>query len=275
MAINSRFSLKRFRRAAAPAPVAPGSLTFRCNICGLCGVALMSQIDREVPSCSGCGSTVRFRSIVHALSTELFGRSLALPDFPERRDLKGIGMSDWEGYARPLSAKFDYHNTYYHQEPRLDIVAIDASLEGLFDFAVSSEVFEHVPPPVGRAFDSVFRLLKPGGVFVFSVPYGPAGSTLEHYPDLHDYQLITTDSGRALRNTTVTGETQLFTNLVFHGGDGSTLEMRVFSEPSLLEEFRHAGFCDPVIHSQPCFEHGIYSPVPWSFTMSVRKPAAE
>ena len=235
----------------------------------------MSQIDREVPSCSQCGSTVRFRSIVHVLSIELFGQSLALPDFPERRDLKGIGMSDWEGYAGPLSGKFDYQNTHYHKEPKLDIVAIDPSLEGRFDFVVSSEVFEHVPPPIGRAFANVFRLLKPGGVFVFSVPYGPAGSTIEHYPDLHDYQLITTDSGPALRNTTVTGETQLFTNLVFHGGDGATLEMRLFSEPSLIDEFRRAGFRDPVIHRKPCFEHGVYAPDPWSLLMSVRKPAAK
>ena len=143
--MSSRFSLQRLlgARAAAeaavaaaapPAPVAAGSLTFRCNICGQYCFALMSQIDREVPSCSQCGSTVRFRAIVHALSSELYGKSLALPDFPERRDLKGIGMSDWEGYARLLSVKFDYQNTHYHMEPRLDIAAIDPSLEGRVRF---------------------------------------------------------------------------------------------------------------------------------------------
>jgi SAM-dependent methyltransferase len=261
--------------AAAPGSVEAGSLTFRCNICGQHCVALMSQIDREVPSCSRCGSTARFRAIVHVLSVEVFGKSLVLPDFPERRDLKGIGMSDWDGYARLLSVKFDYQNTHYHIEPRLDIVAIDPSLEGRFDFVVASEVFEHVPPPVGRAFENAFRLLKPGGLLVFSVPYGPTGSTIEHYPDLHDYQLIATDHGCALRNTTVRGETQLFTNLVFHGGDGATLEMRVFSEPSLIEEFRRAGFPDPVIHREPYFAHGVYSRLPWSYLMSVRKPLAK
>jgi SAM-dependent methyltransferase len=140
---------------------------------------------------------------------------------------------------------------------------------------VSSEVFEHVPPPVGRAFDNAFRLLKPGGVLVFSVPYCPTGSTVEHYPDLYDYQLVTTDGGPALRNTTVTGETQLFNDLVFHGGDGATLEMRVFSEPSLVEEFRRAGFCEPVFYRTPCFEHGVYAPDQWSLMMSVRKAEAK
>jgi SAM-dependent methyltransferase len=269
-----RFSLQRFlrRAAATTTPAAPGSLTFRCNVCGHGCVAPMSQIDREVPSCSQCGSTVRFRTIVHALSTELFGQSMALPDFPARRDLRGIGMSDWEGYARLLSVKFDYQNTHYHKEPKLDIVDIDPSLEGRYDFAVSSEVFEHVPPPIRRAFGNAFRLLKPGGLFVFSAPYRPTGSTIEHYPDLHDYQLIKTDTGHLLRNTTVSGETQLFTNPVFHGGDGATLEMRQFSEPSLIEEFRRAGFDDPVIHKKPYFAHGVYSPDPWSYLMSVRKP---
>jgi len=218
---------------------------------------------------------VRFRAIVHVLSTELFAKSLVLPDFPVRRDLKGIGMSDWDGYARLLSVKFDYQNTHHDIGPRLDIVALDPSLEGLFDFVVSSEVFGHVPPPVGRAFENVFRLLKPGGILVFSVPYGPTGSTIEYYPELHDYQLITTGASRALRNTTVKGETQLFTNLVFCGGDGATLEMRLFSEPSLIEEFRRAGFHDPVIHKKPYFTHGVYLPDPWSYLMSVRKPQAK
>lgn len=249
----------------------PGSLYFRCNICGQFCVALVAELERETRSCKNCGSIIRWRQIIHFLSLELFGQSIALPDFPERPDIKGIGMSDWDGYAEPLANKCDYQNTYFHQEPKLDITAIDPALEGQFDFIISSEVFEHVPQPVSRAFENVHKLLKPGGVLIFTVPYILDGQTIEHFPELYDYQLIETDGRYVLRNVTPTGVTQVFEDLIFHGGDGTTLEMRVFTESSLIEQFKQAGFQDIKIHKDPYFEHGIYSRYPLSFPMSVRK----
>ena len=116
---------------------------------------------------------MRWRSIVHALSLELFGRSLAITDFPVRFDIAGVGLTDWEGYAVPLARRLDYHNTYYHQEPKLDITCPPPEYEGSLDFVISSDVFEHVPPPVALGFAGLRKLLKPGGVAIFSVPYTP------------------------------------------------------------------------------------------------------
>src|SRR5918997_4002416 len=98
-----------------------GLLSYQCNVCAQACAALVDELDREVPSCQSCGSTVRWRSMIHVLSTELFGESLALPDMVMNRNITGIGMSDWDGYAVPLAEKFNYRNTYYHQEPKLDI----------------------------------------------------------------------------------------------------------------------------------------------------------
>ena len=81
----------------------------------------MAQLQREIPSCLGCGSTVRMRGIVYLLTSELFGTSLALPELPIRRDVTGIGLSDAEAYASRLSARLGYRNTFFHAEPRLDI----------------------------------------------------------------------------------------------------------------------------------------------------------
>jgi SAM-dependent methyltransferase len=235
-------------------------------------VSTVAELGREKRSCSECGSTVRCRQIVHLLSVALFGQSLALPDFPERPDIKGVGMSDWNGYAVPLASKCNYQNTYYDEEPKLDIVSIDPALEGQFDFIISSEVFEHVPPPVSIAFENAYRLLKPNGVLVFTVPYITNGQTTEHFPELYDYQLIETDGHYILRNITKAGITQVFENLIFHLGPGETLEMRLFSESSLIDEFKQAGFKDIQIHKTPCFEYGIYAPDDWSLPMTVRKP---
>ena len=95
---------------------------FTCNICGVACKRLSEPPGREVPSCSACGSTVRLRSLIALLSREIFGIELALPDFPVLKGVRGIGMSDPPELAQRLAEKFEYTNTFYHQEPRLDIV---------------------------------------------------------------------------------------------------------------------------------------------------------
>lgn len=251
----------------------PGSLHFQCNICHKNCVVDLSVLHREVISCQTCGSTPRTRAIIRALSLELFNRVLLLPDFPERRDIKGIGMTDSEGYASVLAKKFSYENTYLHKEPRVD-VAGDITRErlGVSDFIISSEVFEHVVPPIDRAFENVYRMLKPGGVFILTVPYGLFPETIEHFPDLNEYEILEEKGSYKLRNVIRDGKIQEFKDLVFHGGPGSTLEMRIFGEKSLLLHLERVGFEEIKVHRAPDFIHGIWWPEPWSFPISAKKP---
>ena len=104
----------------------------------------------------------------------------------------------------------------------------------IYDFIFSSDVFEHVPPPAQRAFETCHSLLKKNGTLIFSVPYNLDGNTLEHFPDLHDYFIDDQGDSPVLKNLTIDGKRQEFENLIFHGGDGATLEMRVFSLPDLI-----------------------------------------
>jgi hypothetical protein len=248
-----------------------GSLSFQCNICGQANERKMAELGREDPSCLNCGSTVRMRAMVSLLSREMFGVSLAIPDFPVRRDIRGMGMSDWEGYAGPLAGKLDYTNTYYHQEPHLDITDIDPALEGTLDFLISTDVLEHVTPPVSAAFENCARLLKPDGVLIFSVPYLLSGPTQEHFPELHEYEILKEGGSYILKNITKDGREQVFRDLVFHGGGGLTLEMRTFSLPSLLEDLDRAGFTNVKVRNEPDFEHGIYWLHEWSLPITARK----
>jgi SAM-dependent methyltransferase len=214
------------------------------------------------------------RAIVNMVSTEVLGRSIPLPDFPVRKDVVGIGLSDWEGYATRLAEIFSYTNTYFHQEPRLDISHIDDDQTGRLDFLISAEVFEHVVPPVSQAFTNAHRLLKPGGVLLLMVPYAPTyllPTTTEHFPDLYEYSVTQDDTGRyILTNRTRDGTIQVFDTLVFHGGQGATLEMRVFSEGDLLEHLRLAGFTNIKVKREPVFEFGIYWPQAWSLPITAR-----
>jgi SAM-dependent methyltransferase len=250
---------------------APGTLVFQCNICGQMSVVHLTDIQREVRSCLACGSTLRWRAMIHLLSRTLFGRSIPLPDFPVRPDITGLGMSDWEGYALPLARKLSYQNTFYHQPPHLDITMLDPARVGTCDFVIATDVFEHIAPPIALAFHNVWRLLKPGGSFILTVPYLKTGMTVEHFPRLHEYSIEPTGSGYILRNRTKEGTLETFEDLVFHDGPGVTLEMRTFSEQSLLEELRKAGFDAIEIHQEPDFVHGIYWQQDHSLPITARR----
>jgi len=245
-------------------------LRFRCNVCGRSARAPLAKITREQPTCS-CGSTVRLRALVHLLSLELFGVSRALPDFDYRPDIVGVDMSGANTYAKGLAKKLGYTNTFLHKTPHLDITEPGPAWLENCDFVISSDVFEHVSPPVAVAFKNTLRLLKPGGLFIFTVPYTKRGTTVEHFPELHNYRVESRNGRRVLVNVTADGQLQEFDNLVFHGGEGETLEMRVFSEAGVVEELQQAGFTSIRIHREPCLEYGICWPEDWSLPITARR----
>jgi SAM-dependent methyltransferase len=248
------------------------AVRFRCNICGAPNTCDSVLIDREAPSCTRCASSLRMRAVIGLLSQALFGAILAIPDFSSRTEIRGIGLSDDARYADRLAACLDYTNTYYDQEPRLDITDVDDRMAGTCDFVISSEVFEHVPPPVSRAFAGAHRLLKRGGWLVLTVPYAiETRQTREHFPTLHEWSLRREPGGEwVLENRCRDGTRERFTDLVFHGGHGLTLEMRLFSRDSLLAELDGAGFRDIRIAGDPMPEIGVMWPGNWSLPIVAR-----
>jgi SAM-dependent methyltransferase len=239
---------------------------FICNVCN--SPCRAETLDREIPSCLKCGSNVRFRWIVHALSTELFGRSVPLKEFPRDRNIRGISLSDWGPIAKILAKRFDYQNTFLHREPRLDVMNPRSGADASCDFIIASEVLEHVPPPVEMAFDNLRRLLKPGGFVVFSSPWESTGDTLEHFPELFDWEIVKFRKDYVLLNRTRDGRLQSFENLVFHNGPGNTVEVRVFSKDGLLANCKAAGFDVAIGEDNP--DYGILWE-PWSRGMILRK----
>lgn len=259
----------RPRREAA---TAPGDIAFVCNICMQRCALPLERFEREAGACDHCGSTVRARSIVHHLSMSLFGTSLPIARFPRvARRIAGLGMTDADVYAKRLARRLRYRNTYLHAEPRLDIRSLDARLAGTCDFVLSSDVLEHVDPPVEAAFVNLRRLLKPGGWLILTVPFGIEGPTLEHFPDLFDYTIErSAEDAYTLVNRTSQGEVQRFTDLVFHGGPGNVLELRLFSKADLATRLERAGFDAVTFHDEAFLPHGIYWGAPYSVPITAR-----
>lgn len=245
-------------------------MPFHCNICGAPNESQPEGFERDSASCGKCGSTVRMRSLLHLLSLEIFGLPLALPDFPTLKSVRGLGISDQPECASLLASSFDYRNTFYHQAPRFDITH-PADEPGTYDFILAGDIFEHVAPPVEQSFANVCALLKPNGFLAMSVPYSLEETTREHFADLHEFGLVTAAGHLALVNRTRAGEWQVFDNLVFHGGPGSVLELRVFCESDLRSKLSSAGFVRLEFATAPYPPFGIVPRESWSLPLIAAK----
>jgi len=228
---------------------------FTCNICGRANAA--KTLPWETPTCKGCGSNTRFRVLIYLLSKELFGEGACISHFPKMRAIRGMGLSDDSVYAPVLEEKFDYTNTFFHKEPRLDITEQYPDRWGTFDFILSSDVFEHINAPVERAFEEAFRLLKPNGFLCVTVPSLPGEPTLEHYPGLRDYTVASLGGELVLVTRDAEGKLQVHPKPVFHGGPGETLEMRIFAQNDLARKLAAAGFSSVEFHGENVDMFGI------------------
>ncbi len=239
-----------------------------CNICR--SQLLPLSGDREESNCPHCRSNIRMRALIALLSRELYGVTIAVPDFPAMKSVRGMGMSDWPELAERLTQKFDYVNTYYDRPPYFDVTNPGEG-RGLYDFILSSEVMEHVPPPVEKSFETLASLLKPNGLLIFSTPYEIDSKTAEHFPDLHESGLVRLGEKIVLINRRRDGTLDTFEDLTFHGGFGATLEMRVFSRDSLEQVLRATGFSSVHFAAERWPEFGVDRFEEWSLPIVARK----
>ena len=155
------------------------------GFCTVCGARKrfrpFTENLRESGNCARCLGSNRLRQVAWMLRRELglpMDGKLVLPD--------GIALYNTESSGplhealKPLPG---YQCSAYWGDPAVhgrvvdgvrneDLRALSFS-DGGFDIVLSSEVLEHVPDPY-RAHREIFRVLKPGGLHIFTVPYGEA-----------------------------------------------------------------------------------------------------
>jgi hypothetical protein len=159
-----------------------------------------------------------------------------------RKNIKGIGISDDLRYSSHLERLFNYTNTFFHTEPRLDITHQIFGSPDEWDFIICSEVLEHVVYPVSSSLKNLNVMLRLGGTLILSTPYLEGYESIEHFPLLHNFTVDNVGERWIVSNTRLDGKLEQFQDPIFHGGPGSTLEMRVFGEGDLFSLLSNSGF---------------------------------
>ena len=139
-----------------------------CNMCGWQGKHLVSDGWHDRVQCPQCGSGVRHRLLVAALthlaavSQERLVRGKDVLHFAPERFL--------QSRIERLAGKYvtaDYFNQ--RRDLQLDISDMHPIADGEFDLLIACDVLEHVQDD-RRAMREIFRVLRPGGFAILTVP---------------------------------------------------------------------------------------------------------
>jgi SAM-dependent methyltransferase len=169
--------------------------------CAVCGewteFVDMSPSIRETYQCQICRASMRERVMAQAIVTMHGGLRVdslkALAAVPEFARLK-IYEPGVSGAFRPyLRGLAGYENSFFwdggrpgeviNGVPHQDLEQLSFADQS-FDLVLSSDIFEHVRKP-WDGFSEVHRILKPGGLHIFSIP-------LFHVADPHTVSRIDT-----------------------------------------------------------------------------------
>jgi SAM-dependent methyltransferase len=215
---------------------------------------------RENALCMWCKSISRNRHVARCIVEVFAGYSIrCLKDLAKVTSLRiyNMAMGDCFGAVwgrRPHIVCSEYWEGWKSGERREGVLCQDVrSLsfdDDSFDLVVSQDVFEHVPY-YGRGFAEVFRVLKPEGYHIFSVPVDPVAPTTSRFA-LQDGRMVA-ELPVELHGDPMRGETPVVTTF---GRD-------------LLDYLREVGFEASLRTSEPDDEErwGVFG----SYTFVTRK----
>lgn len=195
---------------------------YRCNVCDRRSLFLCDEpSDRYIRKCVFCRSTPKYRALVQAID-HYTGKSLN-QHIKERVRIYELTTTSsiyrrYIGYAN-YTCSGHFSNKPFGIELRPHVYNQDCQRltfsDSSFDMVLSSETMEHIRKP-WEGFREIRRILKPGGLHVFTIPYRECILTTRrvdtsHKEDVHllpkvyhqdPYQqegsLVYTDYGRDL-----------------------------------------------------------------------------
>jgi len=148
-----------------------------CPVCGSRTLILkVGDLIREHYLCVFCGSNSRNRALMRVLNTvSSRWRELTIHEASPAGAASYVLKSQCRGY---LATHFytDVPRGGYKDGMRCENLERMTFGDGSFDVVITQDVLEHVLNP-GNAFSEIARILKPGGLHIFTVPYNNRGTT--------------------------------------------------------------------------------------------------
>ena len=156
-----------------------------CTICGYQGNFPLGNERslRESYACPNCRFTLRWRDQASVIIDE-FGRgqALSIDDLVSKKLLQDVAIYEpaLRGpFVQRLRGLKNYTRSYFRPDEPLGTESSDGVRnedltqltfdEDSFDLIISSDVMEHLPN-IELAFAETLRVLRPGGVHVFTIP---------------------------------------------------------------------------------------------------------
>ncbi len=158
-----------------------------CKICGWKGARFADDQWHPGTICPNCKSQVR-----HRMLTAIFDGVAGKDDLREEALILGKDVLHFaperqlrdriKAAARKyVTADFDRGDT----DLRLDISAMPQVADASFDTIICCDVLEHVPDDAG-AFREIFRVLRPGGIAILTVPQMDSPATTDEDSSVAD-----------------------------------------------------------------------------------------
>jgi len=165
-------------------------------------------------------------------------------------------------YVSPSAEPASMHQTPFGTVRHEDLRALSFTSNS-FDLVLSAEVFEHIPEPY-VALNEVFRVLKPGGSYVWTVPL----NSNTHAKDIQ-FSMLNAAGQRFDSADPAIKSPQ------FHGDpmapEGGIVVFQIFGAGELLPKMCEIGFAYTHAHSTYDEKYGIVAPG-GVMTMIARKP---
>jgi SAM-dependent methyltransferase len=147
---------------------------------------------RETLQCSHCGATMRDRTLAYALLSlinrgkNLPGRSIADLSKQDQMGARCLDTDSFSQMSRLLKHLPDHVRSSFVTNvsfgTELEVNRYNINLEKIdfpaesFDIVLTSDVAEHIRD-IDQAHREIYRILRNGGAYIFTVPYDPECAT--------------------------------------------------------------------------------------------------
>ena len=154
----------------------------RCNVCGRISpfFCLDRGSFRNTMICLFCRSASRNRHVAKTIIALVEGTGMSMAELSVTAKVSIFNTAMDDCFSRVLQGYHGYFSSCYQEgiapgteiSPRTfcqDLEALSFADQS-FDFVITEDVFEHVRHPE-KGFREIYRVLRPGGYHVFTVPF--------------------------------------------------------------------------------------------------------